>query len=87
VTANFAERERYMEAFVELSGDQLPQRIENADRAIHRRIEERQPRGGCFGEEQQARADRQRILGVRAQHKRQRQPPAEAGALYTEAAS
>jgi len=86
MTANFAGRERCREGVVERSGNELPRRIENAETAIHQRIEELERRGECFGEEQLA-LDRQRILGVRALTECQMQRPAEAGGLDSEAAS
>jgi hypothetical protein len=87
VTLNFAWQEIYRKALIELSREELPRRIQDAENAIHQRIEELRRTGECSSEEQQAIADALRMLRVLAQSECQVQKLSQACGAESEATS
>jgi hypothetical protein len=72
---SFAWQEKYREALLALSPDELQRRIEAARKAIEQRVEERARTGDTSGEEQQAIDDAIRGLRVLARTECQTQNP------------
>jgi hypothetical protein len=66
VTLKFAWEEKYREALLELSAEDLHQRIEAATEAIEQRAEQLSLTGQNSGEEQRAIDDAKRLLSVLA---------------------
>lgn len=78
---------KYREALLELSPEELPRRIDAAERAIHQRIEELGRTGDGSGEERQAMEDALRGLRVLARTEGQTQRAIESDLAGNEVAS
>jgi hypothetical protein len=78
VTNKFAWQEQYTEALLELSREELPRRIDAAEKAISQRIEELKFAGFSSTEERWAIDDALRGLRalIRSENQRQRSPKA-----------
>jgi hypothetical protein len=80
VTTKFVWQEQYAEALLELSHDELPRRIDAAEKAIYQRIEELKYAGVTVCEERCAIDDALRGLRVLARSESRSQlPPKTAG--------
>ena len=62
MTLKFAWQEKYAAAMLELSREELPQRIDAAEKAIYQRVEELKDAGAGFAEELWAINDALRAL-------------------------
>lgn len=86
MTIKFAWQEKYTEALLELSREELPRRIDAAEKAIYQRIEELKYPGFNSTEERCAIDDALRGLRALARSESVRQPSAKAGGPRNEVA-
>ncbi len=87
MTMNPAWRGKYREALLEINPEELPRRIDAAERAIQERIEELGQSAGSSSEEQQAIEDALRRLRVLAKTECRIQGPLEPGSIENKVAS
>jgi hypothetical protein len=87
VTVNFAWQEQYAAAMLELNREELPQRIDAAEKAIYQRVEELKDAGAGSAEELWAINDALRALRALAKTECPPQRSPQAGGPQSEVAS
>jgi hypothetical protein len=87
VTIRFTWQEKYTEAMLELNREELPRRIDAAEKAIYQRVQELKSAGATSAEELWAINDALRGLRVLAKTECSPQPSPQAGAPQSEVAS